>query len=746
MAGISYKKTIVLDGAIGTELKKIYPDLRSEQVLTKDPDLIQKIHQGYADAGADIILTNTFGVNPSRYRKEEIERLIRLAVRLVRKTGRIVAGDIGPSGRIPEPFGDYHFDAMIEDYSFLARTLVRAGADILYLETFTSLIEARAAVLAARMMRKPVFVTLTFDDSLRTPFGDLPESCALILSELGATAVGANCATPEIVIEVLKRMRKVTDLPLIAKPNRGVPTETGFSYTPRKMASFIPELVGVAELVGGCCGTDYQFIRAVAKKRRRIRKRKRKVRILATPQRLFSLDHTLLVGERINPTGRKRLTRALRRGDLNYIVAEAKAQEKAGAEAIDLNLFLPDFDEKAAMARIAAPLTKEISIPVFVDTKDLSAAEAFIKRYPGIAVINSSRVVREELIRSLRLAIRYGSYLVVSLSGRKLPKDHQERMRYFRLARKIARRVGFPKEHLIYDPLVFPVASEPDQLKETLRTVQELSRRGELTILGISNVSYGMPERSRLNAALVAAAIHSGVSFIIANPMDGLVRDVAAGAGILFEGRSAAGPAKKIETLEDAIVAGDPRQALILARAESQPLKAIDEKVIPALRIVGKRYETGEIFLPQLLASAQAAKAAIDLLKERIPKRRTRRLPPVILATVEGDIHDLGKNILKTLLLSHGIPVLDLGVNVRTDRIVKTVREKRAKVVGLSALMTTTMSRMAEVAERLKKRGLKVTLIIGGAVVDERFARRIGARHARDAIAGVNLIKKILGV
>ncbi|HIE06285.1 MAG TPA: hypothetical protein EYP58_05735, partial [bacterium (Candidatus Stahlbacteria)] len=538
---LSSKRTIVLDGASGTHIKTQYPDLGSEEVSVRDPELVYNIHKDYLDVGARIILTNTFGVNLKHYSKPKAKTLIRSSVRIakrvVKKRG-LTAGDIGPSGELPEPLGDKKLESLISDFKFIARTLATAGVDILYLESFTSLIEARAAVIAARDLKRPVFVTLTFDDSLRTPFGDLPESCLLVLEGLGAQAVGVNCTTPEITIAVLKKMRSVSSIPLIAKPNAGIPAGDHFTYNTRKMASFIPELTRVADLVGGCCGTTPDFIRMVSRKRR-MRKRdiRRKPLILAVPQRTVRLDHTTVVGERINPTGRRRLTQALKKKDYDYIVREAKEQEDFGAEAIDVNLFVPLLNEKNSMVNVVRRLVSRITVPIFIDTRDYDAAIAGLTIFPGICAINSVPVIKKELRRWLPLAQRFGAYVVVSLCSKTLPKTAGDRMRLYRQAKQIARGLRFPTDHLIYDPLVFPIATAPDQIGETLETVSLLKRAGELSILGISNISYGLPDRSTINGALTANAIRAGATFIIANPFDEKVKDAVIGSRILFEGK-----------------------------------------------------------------------------------------------------------------------------------------------------------------------------------------------------------------
>ena len=747
---LKFNRTVVLDGATGTRLKEVYPNLRSEDITLKDPDLVEDIHKGYVAAGSDVILTNTFGLNPRIYDRRFLEEIISSAVRIARKAGNgkvRVAGDIGPSGRLIEPFGNYPLEDAIADFSLLSHLLVRAGVDLLYLETFTSLIEARAALLGARRFKIPVFVTLTFDDNLRTPFGDLPESCALILESLGANAAGVNCTTPEIVIEVLKRMRGMVSIPLIGKPNRGRPKGDSFTYSHKEMVSFVGELSKVADIVGGCCGTGPEFIKAVYQNRRRLkRKKKRPVRALASPRKVITLNHPILVGERINPTGRKQIIKALKDRNYDLIVSEALIQEERGAEAVDLNLFTPGVDERVSMVGVIKRIPSRISVPIFIDTKDLDAAEAALRYYPGVGILNSIRPIKTELGPGLKLAKSFGSYVVISLSKKRIPKTKEEALKLYRLAKRSAQDLGFPTERLIYDPLVLPIGVEPDRINLTLEVVRELKKMGELSILGISNVSFGMPDRSILNAGLIPAAIHAGADFLIANPLDMKVTDAFTGSVQIFTGKRQFEKVEFRDDLSGAILSGDIGRTRFWVEKEcGDPIKVINQKIIPALSEVGMRYEEGKFFLPQLLASAQAAKTAMDILKKRFKSGRVATEEKVVLATVEGDIHDLGKNIVRMILESHGIQVIDLGVNVSIQKIIETIKKKNVKVLGLSALMTTSMARMAEAMAKIKREGLKVSVIVGGGPVDQEFARRIGADYAADAVSGVKLIRRYLG-
>jgi 5-methyltetrahydrofolate--homocysteine methyltransferase len=615
--------------------------------------------------------------------------------------------------------------------------------------------------------------------------GESPESFAVLFDSLGATAIGINCASPDTLLCALEKMRHCTNVPLLAKPNAGrvriVGNTVKQTLNSSTLASYCERFIRAgARIIGGCCGTDPDYIKKIkdhcaagSEPRGKIRKQF----VLCSPRApvCFEDGKVYIVGERLNPSGRKALRESIEQHDFQIYGAEAAAQEGTGAAALDVNAFIAGGNETENLQEAVYSVSAASSLPLFIDTQDYAAARAVISRYPGIGVYNSVPAREKELRLWLPMLRYYGFKVVISLIGIAIPKNHSERMENVRLALKIAQQTGFDRKDMIFDPLVFSLATDPAQVKHTLQTVQALSRRKLKTILGISNISFGLPRRHWLNAVMAHEAIRNGIDFLILNTENESVMNTVVAAQALLDGnavkyinamprladvtesiirerpvaRQTVGKTAAIITdrsLITAVVEGDGtesvRQVKDLIKRGVKPKMIIDEHVIKALQTVGDRYEKGMFFVPDLLRSADAAKRALDVLKASLPKKMSDRT--IILATVKGDIHDIGKNIAAMVFESAGYKIIDLGKDVTVNRIIGAVRKHRPCALGLSALLTTTMPEMARVIEELRRNKLNVKVIIGGPNVSDSYARQIGAfGAARSALAGLKIIQKI---
>jgi 5-methyltetrahydrofolate--homocysteine methyltransferase len=764
--GILKKRVAILDGATGTNLigYGLAPGESPSVLNIRDQNRVLQLQKSYMNAGSDIILTNTFSANQHNFNSAMLGRVIRNGVALAKRAakGKIILGDVGPLGDLIRPYGMRDFEDVVDDYKAIFRIFIRAGLTMFFLETFTSIIEAKAAFLAARQYATEIFICLAFGDNGRTVMGDTPEAAAITFDALDAGGVGVNCSSPDIVVEVLSRMASVAQLPLIAKPNAGhITIKDGVLHntiSDAELAGYFHKFVRAgANMVGGCCGTTAEYIKKIAKKNRKpIRRKARKTFLITSPSRILNVDEkkTLVVGERLNPSGRKKLRACLKKGEYQIYGTEAGAQENAGADALDINAFVDVLDESDTLTHAVCEVIMNSALPLFVDTQDAKAAETIMRFYPGIGVYNSVPARRDALRKWLPMIHRYGFKAVVSLVGKGLPKDKNERMQNVRLALGVAKQLKFPVEDLIFDPLVFPVATEQSQINSTMETLGELHRMGLKTVLGVSNVSYGLPERSQLNAALTAAAVKYNVTFLILNPLDEDVMAKVRAANVLFRKedlrefidkfRATKRVAEPVGDLVSAIINGNKEAGQHYAEGlleSGTGVQELTEKYLAqALEQVGSYYEQGKFFIPDLLRAAEVAQSVLDLIKRHMPAET--KIGKIIVATVRGDIHDIGKNLAAMIFESAGYEVIDLGRDVKTDDIVNAARKHRPDFVGLSALLTTTMSEMENVVRALAKAGLKTSVIIGGPNVSSSYAQKIGALGAaRNVFDGLRMIK-----
>ncbi|MGE5509462.1 MAG: homocysteine S-methyltransferase family protein [Chitinophagales bacterium] len=809
--------TVLLDGALGTQL--IAAGLTAgecpETWNLTHPEVLREVHRAYLAAGSQVITTNTFGGNRRKLSAYglggSVAELNAAGARLAREAageGALVAGSMGPTGEFVEPFGPLSFREAYEVFQEQAKALLEGGADFLLLETFSDFGEARAALLAARDLGAPVAATFTFDEHGRTLLGADPEAVVVVLQGLGAAFVGANCSLgPQELIPLAHRMVAVAQVPVAVQPNAGLPRLVdGRPVYPLGAAEFGQAgrslLEAGVRLVGGCCGTSPAHISALAEAVREAGRgagRPACVAAAAAPTDLYlagpgGVVHVsraglpAAIGERLNPTARRRLADAVRSGDFAVYREEARSQVAAGAQVLDLNVGVPGVDEPQAMRAAVKAVAAAVPVPLSIDSATGGALAAGLEVFPGRALLNSVSGKEASLAEVLPLARRYGSAVLgLTLDERGIPARAEDRLAVARRIVEAAEALGLRRSDLLIDCLVLAAGAQQAEVAETLKAVRLVREElGVATVLGVSNVSHGLPARPLLNRTFLAMAVAAGLDAAIFNPLDqGMWETLRAGAVLVNRdpharaflaslpaeerpaAAAAAAPAAAplpapesagspvvvapspaaegwVAPLFRAVVEGESSRVANLvgkALAEAAPLEVINRAVVPALEEVGRRYERGDYFLPQLMLAAEAARAAFAELKPHLAEAGGgASRATVVLATVEGDIHDIGKNIVAVMLENHGFRVVDLGKDVPARRIVEAVRREGASLVGLSALMTTTMMGMAQVIQALRAEGAPVKVLVGGAVVTEAFARSIGADgYGKDAVAAVRL-------
>ena len=793
------ERVLVLDGAMGTMLQArgLKAGQAPEELNLTMPEVVAGVHREYVDAGADIIVTNSFGATREKLshhgladRAREINAAAVAIARSAAGDAAYVAGSLGPTGRFVEPVGDMEFDAMVAQFREQAEALVEAGADLITLETFLDIKEARAAVIAVREVSPtiPIIAMLTFDDNGRSVLGTPPEAAAITLEAVGADIVGSNCGLGvDGIYDVLTAMRRVTRLPLISQANAGLPLlvegKTVFPGTPEEMTSYHDRLLALGvRIIGGCCGTTPAHICAM---RQALSGRDQCVPDIGPAPGVTFLssrsgftaiggDHPVaIIGERINPTGKKGFAAELKEEKVSYIRREAMEQTAAGATLLDVNVGAPGIDEPAAMERAVFCVSGAVATPLVLDSSSPAALERGLKAADGKVLVNSVSGEAKSLERVLPLVKKYGAAVIgLALDEQGIPASAAERVAVAARIKDAAARQGIVPENLIIDCLTLTVSAEQKRATETLKAIRLVKDDlGLKTVLGVSNISFGLPCRPLISSAFFAMAMGVGLDAAIINPkeqamMDAwrsvmvlLNRDVNAAAYIeAYKGKAAtaaepqpeAGPLDIRGRLGRAVIDGDRENIVSLveeALGEGlAPLDISNTALLPGLEEVGRRFEKQQFFLPQVILSAETMQAAFARLKEEMKGEGFTSLGKILMATVEGDIHDIGKNIVITLLENHGFEVIDLGKNVAADKIVAAATAHGVDAVGLSALMTTTMTEMEHVIARLKAAGVKTFTMVGGAVVTEEYAASIGADlYARDAMEAVARIKQLLG-
>ena len=796
--------TILLDGGMGTMLQASGLKLgaRPEELNIEDPALIERIHGMYAAAGSRIVNANTFGASAhkladSKYTLEEIIAAgIRCCKRASAPYGALTALDVGPLGELLEPSGTLAFEDALNEYARIVRAGVAAGADLIFFETFTDLYELKAALLAAKENSTlPVLASMSFEAGGRAFTGCTVESFAVTARGLGADAVGINCSLgPKEIFPMAKRLTEALpgDFPVFVKPNAGLPRADGSGYdiTPQLYALQMKPYRDLHLFAaGGCCGTTPEFIRllnGVFADCTPGRPAHPLPSVLCSPVNFLTVDGITVVGERINPTGKKRFQQALREGDMNYILEQAVSQVEAGAQVLDVNVGAPGVDEPAVMEQVVKALQSVVSLPLQLDSSHADALERGLRVYNGKPIVNSVNGEPEVLAKILPLCKKYGAAVVgLAIDKRGILSSAADRVEIAKRITKAALDAGIPQEDIYIDCLTLTASAQQADVLATVEALAACKRElGVRTILGVSNISFGLPCRPYLNTTFLTMAMYAGLDLAIMNPSSEEMmaavyafnvltnRDKQSAAYIArYANRVPASTAlaKAAVTqqaaapeadaalsgpyapLMKAVEQGLKGEAAARTKAlleEKQPLELVDEALIPALDIVGAKYEKGTLFLPQLLQAASAAQSAFDEIKTAIAKSGGEGASKgrIVLATVKGDVHDIGKNIVRVILENYGFDVLDLGRDVPIETVVHTVREKDVHLVGLSALMTTTLKSMEETIAALHEAKLDCKIVVGGAVLTPEYAEKIGADwYAKDAKQTADIAKEFFG-
>jgi 5-methyltetrahydrofolate--homocysteine methyltransferase len=796
---VSQGQLTLLDGATGTQLalRGMPQGVCPEQWVLENPQAILDIQRAYFEAGSSIVYAPTFGGNRIKLaefglegRVEEINReLAGISRRAADQAGGFTFGDLAPTGRFVEPFGELPFEEAVAIYAQQIKALQSGGVDGLVIETMMDIQETRAALIAAReTCDLPVMVSMTFDKNGRTLTGSDPVSALITLQSLGADAVGCNCSTgPAQMLEVIRLLKPYATVPLLAKPNAGMPRlvdgETVFDMQPNEYAGFVSAFIEAGvNLLGGCCGTSPAHIAAV---RDAAAGRSVKAVCCSAVSAVSSARRThfcsvgapfTVIGERINPTGKKALQAELREGRLNLVQQFARQQQEGGARVLDVNMGLSGIDEGAMMCEAVRLLSQTCELPLCIDSTDPAVIERALRLYPGRALVNSVSAERDRLEKTLPLVARYGAmFVLLPLNDEGIPATLDERKDAVRHVIAEAQRLGLHQEDITVDGLVMTISSDAASAGLTLDLIEWCSRELNVnTVCGLSNVSFGLPERKWVNGGFLAMAIGRGLTMAIANPASELTMSMVAAADALtgrdanlknYIARFSAGKTETSGPLAsqkdhadepgravyNAVVEGDTagitekiRRALDASLA---PRGVVDEFLIPAIEKVGELYERQEYFLPQLIMSADTMREGFGVLKPLLAKEAAQEpLATVVLATVQGDVHDIGKNIVGLMLQNYGFRVVDLGKDVPAEKILDAAQENEARLVGLSALMTTTMINMRPVIALAKERGMDtLKFMVGGAVVDQHFADEIGADgYAEDAMAAVRLARVLI--
>lgn len=830
---LSKDHILYLDGATGSNLVKagMLSGVCPEQWILEHQDVMLQLQKDYVQAGTNILYAPTFTANRVKLAEYHLEKnmtsMIRDLVAISKKAAEstpghpvYVAGDLTMTGEQLKPMGKMLLETLIDIYKEQILCLVDAGADLLVVETMMSLAETRAALIAAKeVCDLPVIATLTFEADGRTLFGTDAKTAAIVLESLGASAIGANCSTgPAQMESIISEMVSHTRIPVIAKPNAGLPflDENGttcYNMEAEEFAEEMEVLVNAgATILGGCCGTTPEFIRQIHERfgtdaKVAASRRPDGIRYL-TSERIthsFGLDDGFfVVGERINPTGKKALQAQLREGSFEKVIQFAEEQEACGAKVLDINMGMSGIDEKASMLRALEEVSGVTNLPLSLDSSYVEVLEAALRNYPGRALVNSVSLETEKFEKLLPIVAKYGAmFILLPLSDAGLPKDIEEKKEIIHKIYDRALSLGMCKEDIVVDGLVATVGANPKATLQTLETIRYCKENGFATICGLSNISFAMPERSFVNTAFLTLAIQAGLTMAIANPSQELLMSCALAADLLLNKEEAAlryieyaggvrerreekeaELAKKLALLENqgttaktgtagnaaketttdngpqinemqdklktAVLKGN-RNGIVKITKEAlesgeKPAELLNQVLLPAINQVGEFFDQGKYFLPQLIASAEAMKNSIEVLEPLLQTGGTgEEMPVVVIATVEGDIHDIGKNLVALMLKNHGFHVIDLGKDVPQAKILESAKEHHAEFIALSALMTTTMQRMREIVAAAKEEGITAKIIIGGAVITQEYADEIGADgYSKDAADAVKLAKSLM--
>lgn len=779
---------VYLDGGMGTLLQKsgLQPGELPERWNISHPEVIKEIHKSYYDSGSNIVNTNTFGANSLKFGTDELSEIIYHAVKNADearkassgKQEKFIALDVGPTGKLLKPLGDLDFEDAVKAFAEVISLGVKYGVDLITIETMNDSYETKAAVLAAKENSDlPIIVTNAYGENGRLMTGADPAVMAAMLEGMGVDAIGANCSLgPKQLMGVMDELLKYCSVPVAFKPNAGLPKSDGkVTYYDVDAEEFAQDIkLAVANgvrIVGGCCGTTPEYIKKVCELTRDMRPKEieKKTYSVCTSynKAVFFGEKPILIGERINPTGKKRFKQALLENDIGYILQEAVNQQAKGVHVLDVNVGLPGIDEAQMLTNSVCELQCVTDLPLQIDSSDPVAMERALRRYNGKAMINSVNGKEENLNAIFPLVKKYGGFVVaLTLDEKGIPSTVDGRMKIARKILLTAALYGINKKDIIFDPLAMTVSADKMSAITTLETVKKITEQlGCNTSLGVSNVSFGLPSRDLVNAAFFTTAMENGLSAAIMNPYSERMMEAYYSFNVVkgldencmdfinFASQQEVQPTAKQEsslTLKEAIEKGLKEKASEITTAmlgNSAPLDIVNAHVIPALDNVGKRFEEKKLFLPQLLMSAEAAKASFEVIKATMSADGSSvKKGSIVIATVHGDIHDIGKNIVKLLLENYGYNVIDLGKNVPPETVLKAVTDNHAPLVGLSALMTTTVPAMEETVKLIKENAPWCKTVVGGAVLTQDYADKIGAdKYAADAMETVRYAESVIG-
>ena len=788
-------KNVYLDGGMGTLLQEqgLIPGEHPERWNISHPDAITKIHKDYFDAGSNVVCTNTFGANSLKFTDTELEEIIKTAIynakcakeQSVSVSDKFIALDIGPSGKLLKPLGDLDFEDAVSIFAKTVKLGVKYGVDLVIIETMNDSYETKAALLAAKEnCDLPVIVSNAYGEDGKLMTGATPVAMVAMLEGMGADAIGANCSLgPKQLRSVAEELIENASVPVILKPNAGLPKsingKTVFDVTAESFSDEVADLMqkGV-RVAGGCCGTTPEYIKALTEKTcafTPVPITNKNITVVSSYTHAVKFGDTpILIGERINPTGKKRFKQALIENDMDYILTEGVNQQDKGVHILDVNVGLPDIDEVEMLKNTVCELQAIINLPLQIDTSDFSAMEVALRRYNGKAMINSVSGKSESMEKVFPLVKKYGGLVVaLTLDENGIPETADERFAIAEKILKTAKSYGIDKKDIIFDTLAMTISADNKAALSTLGALERI--KNELschTSLGVSNVSFGLPNRDAVNSIFFALALENGLSAAIMNPfsadmmktyytykaLKGLDKNCAeyiestdsfTCAATVTASQTNKTPENFSSELQHAVIKGFKEKAGDITKellANLAPLDIVNCEIIPALNTVGQNYENKTVYLPQLLMSAEAAKSAFEVIKNFMAgSGKTAGKGTFVIATVCGDIHDIGKNIVKLLLENYGFDVVDLGKDVKPETIVQSVVDLHAPLVGLSALMTTTVSAMEETINQLKEKAPWCKIVVGGAVLTKEYAQMIGAdKYAKDAMETVRYAEMII--
>lgn len=784
---------VYLDGGMGTLLQAggLKPGEHPEKWNISHPEIITDIHKSYFNSGSNVVCTNTFGANSLKFSDEELEEIIKSAICNAKKARELsntphekfIALDIGPTGKLLKPLGDLDFEEAVTVFSKTVKLGAKYGVDLVLIETMNDSYETKAALLAVKEnCGLPVLVSNAYNEDGKLMTGASPAAMVALLEGMGATAIGANCSLgPKQLANVAMELLENASVPVILKPNAGLPEvkngKTQFNVTPEEFSEEVTELIKKGlRVVGGCCGTTPDYIKALTEKSKDLKpleiKNKNLTVVSSYTKAVEFLNTPILIGERINPTGKKRFKQALIENDIAYILNEGVSQQEKGVHILDVNVGLPDIDENEMLKKTVEELQAVIDLPLQIDTADVGAMENALRVYNGKALINSVNGKKESMNAIFPLVKKYGGVVVaLTLDENGIPETAEGRVEIAKNILSIAKEYGIAKNNIIFDTLAMTISADPNAANETLKALNIIKNElGCHTSLGVSNVSFGLPNRDVLNSVFFALALENGLSGAIMNPyssemmktyytfkaLKGLdenctdyisVADKFTSTVIDNKKDTASVSENYSSELMFSVIKGFKEKASEITKEllkTKAPLDIVNSEIIPALNEVGSGFENKTIYLPQLLMSAESAKSAFEVIKEFMQNgEKAKSKGTFVIATVHGDIHDIGKNIVKLLLENYGFDVIDLGKDVPPETVVNAVVETKAKLVGLSALMTTTVPAMEETIKLLKTKAPWCKVVVGGAVLTQEYADKIGAdKYAKDAMETVRFAEE----